>query len=44
MALEAPLHKREDILKQYISTLENLYDEIKERLKEDQPSGFEKTD
>jgi hypothetical protein len=44
MALENPLHKREEILKQYVSTLENLYDEIKERLKEDEGSGFMKTD
>jgi hypothetical protein len=44
MALETPLHKREEVLKQYVSTLENLYDEIKERLKEDGASGFAKTD
>jgi hypothetical protein len=44
MALENPLHQGEEILKQYVSTLENLYDEIKERLKEDEGSGFMKTD
>jgi len=44
MALENPLHKREEILGQYVSTLENLYDEIKERLKEEEASGFVKTD
>jgi hypothetical protein len=44
MALENPLHQGEEILKQYVSTLDNLYDEIKERLKEDEGSGFIKTD
>ena len=44
MALETSLHKRDEILKQYISTLENLYDEIKERLKEDEAYGFSKTE
>ena len=44
MALENPLDKREEILGQYVSTLENLYDEIKERLKEEEATGFVKTD
>lgn len=44
MALENPLHKREELFKRYVSILENLYDEIKELLKEDQSSGFLKTD
>jgi hypothetical protein len=44
MALENPLHKREELFKRYVSILENLYDEIKDLLKEDQSSGFLKTD